>query len=880
MLREAVRQWPILILFVTGCSERRHDENIGRVSQPLLMGREAEPNGAVTQATPLASPKDVVVGNIMPSGDVDYYSFTGVAGERVYAATQTATSPNAQPDTVLTLLETDGTTEIETDDDNGNFTSQSSSIAGAVLPTSGTYYLRVSHYNPGLELRPYRLHFQKRNGLPQSEIEPNDAVPQTVSAVAGAGAWLAGSISSEADIDYYYFTLNAGDTIFASLDMDPERDGTDFDAYIGGGLFPNIYFGWDDAGLEPAPDSEAFFTTVQAAGLYAVRIASGATSGTGNYVLSISAHPAESSADCTTYLGKETAIPAEPGMVTSTLEVPDDIVIGDVNVNVQLEHSSPPDLDVHLVSPAGGRVGLFTDVGNPTYPDLNFTLDDEAGIPINFAYLAINRMRVQPESAYRLSWFDGERAQGTWTLELRDDQANNGGTLSSWGITICPAVAAPACQAGYVPRVVYSTDFETDDGGFTHSGAADEWARGTPTAEPITTCKSGSQCFKTDLTGTYEGSSNQELISPPIDLADVAQPVRLRWAQNLQMDNATTDHAWVEVRNVDDSNPRRVYEFLDGKMTDAVGEPPVTVNESTGWGIHEVDISAYAGERIELVFHVDSDATANLAGLAIDDVRVTGACVLACGNGSPDSGETCDDGNTTSGDGCDANCTPTGCGNGVPTAGEACDDGNLMSGDGCDGNCRIETGIGGSGGGGGLGGANAGGAAAGNGGATVGGGGASGGSAGAGGVAGAAHAGRGGLGGAGGRNATGGDAGASDTNAGEGGEGAETGTGGDAGATGGEAGEAPMGGSAGSSSGGWAGAAGDQSDAGAGGDSGETPGGSGHDDEDSGCGCRTAGKEARFGPWPFVGLAAAAVSIGRRRRRGAPAPSLAREIEE
>jgi cysteine-rich repeat protein len=782
---------------------------------------------------------------------------------------------------MLTLLGSDGM-PIETDDDNGWFTSQSSSIAGAVLPASGTYYLHVSHYDPLLELRPYRLHFQKRSGLPQSEIEPNDP-PQTVSIVAGAGAWLAGSVSSDADVDYYFLALNAGDTIFASLDTDPERDGTDFDAHLGAGLFPNIYFWANDSGVEPAPDSEAFLTTVQAAGIYGIRVGSGAPSSTGTYVLSITAHPAASRAGCTTYTSsKIIEIPPGPAIVTGRLDVPDDIVIGDVDVDIDLHHANPAELDVHLISPAGGRTGLFTDVGNTSYPNFLFTLDDEAGIAVNQTP-TLHGMRLQPESAYRLSWFDGERAQGTWTLEIRDDQVNNEGTLTSWGVTICPAATVPSCQEGYVPRVVYSTDFETNDGGFTHSGAADEWARGTPSAEPITTCNSGTQCFKTDLSGTYEASSNQDLVSPPIHLAGVADPVRVRWAQKLQMDNATTDHAWVEVRNVDDTNPRRIHEFLDGNMTDSIGEPPLTVNESAGWSIREADISEYAGESVELVFHVDSDAATNLAGLAIDDVSVTSGCVLACGNGSPDSGETCDDGNTTSGDGCDSNCTPTGCGNGVPTTAEECDDGNLMSGDGCDGSCQMETGLGGSGGGGGLGGAALGGAGAGGGGGL--GAGSGGTRAGAGGASGGGGSplggGAGGLGGAGGRGGTDGNAGASGTSVGGGGEGAETGGGGDAGATGGDAGATSggagatggeageSGGSAGSSGSESAGAAGAPSDAGAGGDSDEPRRRAGHSDEDNGCGCRVAGKHERFDSWMFAGLAAGAVFVRRRRRRPA-----------
>ena len=70
---------------------------------------------------------------------------------------------------------------------------------------------------------------------------------------------------------------------------------------------------------------------------------------------------------------------------------------------------------------------------------------------------------------------------------------------------------------------------------------------------------------------------------------------------------------------------------------------------------------------------------------------------VACGDGTLDVSEECDDGNVDNGDGCSAQCTieiPTGpvCGDGVVEAPEACDDGNILDGDGCSSVCTIESG--------------------------------------------------------------------------------------------------------------------------------------------------------------------------------------------
>ena len=66
-----------------------------------------------------------------------------------------------------------------------------------------------------------------------------------------------------------------------------------------------------------------------------------------------------------------------------------------------------------------------------------------------------------------------------------------------------------------------------------------------------------------------------------------------------------------------------------------------------------------------------------------------------CGDGTLNTGESCDDGNNTDGDGCSASCefeaSPT-CGDGNLDPSEECDDGNEINGDGCSSACRLESG--------------------------------------------------------------------------------------------------------------------------------------------------------------------------------------------
>lgn len=113
------------------------------------------------------------------------------------------------------------------------------------------------------------------------------------------------------------------------------------------------------------------------------------------------------------------------------------------------------------------------------------------------------------------------------------------------------------------------------------------------------------------------------------------------------------------------------------------------------------------GTEPNLELDVNDDSLLNRADIT-EMARVLRA-ILACGNGTPDAGEQCDDGNTNAGDGCSAvcatedrftctgspsQCVPSLCGNGVLDPGEEfCDDGNTLNGDGCSQTCALEIGF-------------------------------------------------------------------------------------------------------------------------------------------------------------------------------------------
>lgn len=589
------------------------------VSDPL----ETEPNDSAETATVLIGSDVAITGNIFPSGDVDYYSFTAQAGDRVYAATMTAASANANLDSRLMLLATDGSTVLELDDDDGTFGATSSGIAGAVIPSDGTYYLRVSHPMANGQIRPYRLWLRVVGGTPAAEVEPNDAIPGQPLPASG---WVAGALSSATDADFYAVTLGAGDTVFASLDLDPERDGVEWNGQLGMGPFgsPGVILVANDGGAA-TPDSESLFLTVKDAGTYylVVNVPTGGTT-FGTYQLSVSVRPAATPSG-TTYASVDVpvTIPTGPAIVTSTITIPEDIRIGRLKVAIDLTHNFMADLDVTLTSPDGNTVALFTDVGSVTagaQTQMNLVLDDDAAIPVG-QFTAVSGLVFRPELSYRLEWFKGQRTQGTWTLTIRDDAAVDGGTLNNWSLIVVEDEPLPAGT----PRTIFSTDFESDDGGFTHSGTQDEWEWGAPTAAPIATANSGVNVWKTDLDDTYNANANLDLFSPEIDLTAVTfGSVLIEWAMKFQLESAQFDYAFIDVEEVGgDGRTRRLWEWLGADMIASIGNPVTAIQEASGWGRYRAVVDDFLGRTIRLRFHLQTDATVQRAGLAIDDVSVT-----------------------------------------------------------------------------------------------------------------------------------------------------------------------------------------------------------------------------------------------------------------
>jgi subtilisin-like proprotein convertase family protein len=607
---------------------------------PAVPGSEVEPNNSPGTASPIQS-GDRIRANLLAAGDIDYYRFEAQAGERVFAATVTAGSANASADSQLTLLASDGTTVLEFDDNDGSQAPSASSIAGRTIPANGTYYLKVNDAsNSSATEIPYDLYLQLRSGTPPAEVEPNDKPGQ-------ANLLSTGEVTgthTPGNPDLYSMVLHAGDTVFLSLDLDPERDGVSFTGQLGLGNFGDpgnervlgVPFENEAPDLSSFP-SDALVMTVATSGVYYVNVDAvnkmvGGAEAT--YDLSATVIPA-SQPSCRGYASSVSGPLTDGGVVEFPIEVGDVTRISRAAVRLSLSDTLMADLDVSLRTPAGAELPLFTDIGSTGtggQERLEGVFDDYAAVPF-FAYVSLRPLDLQPDNTARLSWLEGEQTLGTWNLVVRDDQENGTtGSLNSAELILCPEAEDDESKP------IYDASFESGEEGFTTFGVNDQWEWGTPntlgtiTESPtppiagLSSCADGASCFKTNLDGPYAGTSAQELISPPISLAGRGEgPLIASWQQWYQLDSVRSDNASVTIEEANGGNPNPLWEWAGPAMTALLGNPASNNDYpvAAGWGRHRADISAYAGKTIRLHFHLASDGNGvSLAGLAIDDVRI------------------------------------------------------------------------------------------------------------------------------------------------------------------------------------------------------------------------------------------------------------------
>ncbi|KAA5539203.1 autotransporter domain-containing protein [Roseiconus nitratireducens] len=140
-----------------------------------------------------------------------------------------------------------------------------------------------------------------------------------------------------------------------------------------------------------------------------------------------------------TYSSTDTPIGIPPsgtrGTTISSINVPDSIMIDDLDVNVDYNHTFQGDLSGTVTSPGGTNVSLFSRVGSGlNAQNGGYRFDDDSANTFPGTLAPGTYQPNQPLSA-----FNGENAQGVWTLTIDDQVGGDSGTLNLWQLLFTAA---------------------------------------------------------------------------------------------------------------------------------------------------------------------------------------------------------------------------------------------------------------------------------------------------------------------------------------------------------------------------------------------------------------------------------------------------------
>lgn len=119
--------------------------------------------------------------------------------------------------------------------------------------------------------------------------------------------------------------------------------------------------------------------------------------------------------------------------VTSKISFFEDLILADLNVNLEIDHTFLSDLSVRLTSPSGTTVFLISNACGDS-KNINATFDDSGADIACGADPAISGT-VRPLG--NLSSMNGESIFGEWILEISDSAASDGGSLKAFSLDVC-----------------------------------------------------------------------------------------------------------------------------------------------------------------------------------------------------------------------------------------------------------------------------------------------------------------------------------------------------------------------------------------------------------------------------------------------------------
>ena len=171
------------------------------------------------------------------------------------------------------------------------------------------------------------------------------------------------------------------------------------------------------------------------------------------------------------------------------------------------------------------------------------------------------------------------------------------------------AIAPPVHAVGYGGEIIWSEDFESGWGDwYTDAGV---WEVGKPTSGPGK-AHSGQAVAATDLSANYPADTDSRLVSPVLTLPTVSKNERLEFRYQQWYSYAYRDNGYVQVARWDGSKWGAWATILTPNVSET----------NSAWSLVSVDLTAYAGQVIQVALYHTADSPSESSGWYIDDVQV------------------------------------------------------------------------------------------------------------------------------------------------------------------------------------------------------------------------------------------------------------------
>ena len=226
--------------------------------------------------------------------------------------------------------------------------------------------------------------------------------------------------------------------------------------------------------------------------------------------------------------------------INSTLTIPSNQnqTIDKITVSLNITHTWMADLTATLISPTGAEVQLFSgQCGSANNAIATFD-DDGVALICQGTTPTISGTLIP---AQPLSTFIGENTQGTWTLRIFDGFNQDGGSLNSWGITICTVDDIPL-SCGDITSVWNGTN----------------WSNGYPVNNVAAVINddlvisSNLECCSVSINNAAQvvvESGNNLIVENEVDIAGTASLTIQSNANLIQINNAANTGNITQFRN-------------------------------------------------------------------------------------------------------------------------------------------------------------------------------------------------------------------------------------------------------------------------------------------------------------------------------------------